>query len=80
MRARHRKFPTLYHQTDCKNQAATRIGDATPMFQGTVGDAVNGMVGDTADHFAQIGFRIEAIELGGFDKRMGYGSGRHRIR
>ena len=32
------------------------------------------MIGDTADHLAQIGFRIEAVELGGFDKRIGYGS------
>ena len=29
------------------------------------GDAVDGMVGDTADHLAQIGFWIEAVELGG---------------
>jgi hypothetical protein len=32
------------------------------------------MVGDTADHLAQGGFRAEAIELGGFDKRIDYGS------
>ena len=38
------------------------------------GDAVDGMIGDTADHLAQIGFRIEAVELGGFDKRICYGS------
>ena len=38
------------------------------------GDAVDGMVGDAADHLAQIGFRIEAVELGGFDKRLGYGT------
>jgi hypothetical protein len=31
-----------------KNQAATRIGDACQQF----GDAVDGMVGDTADHLA----------------------------
>jgi hypothetical protein len=34
------------------------------------------MVGDTGDYLAQIGFRIEAIEVGGFDKSIGYGSAR----
>ena len=29
------EVPEAYHQTDGKNQAATRIGDATPMFQGS---------------------------------------------
>jgi hypothetical protein len=34
------------------------------------------MVGDTADHLAQTGFGIEAVELGGFDERVGYGGAR----
>jgi hypothetical protein len=36
-----------------------------------LGDAVDGMVGDAADHLAQIGFGIEAVELGGFDEGVG---------
>ena len=31
------------------------------------------MVGDAVDHLAQIGFRIEAVELGGFDERVSRG-------
>jgi hypothetical protein len=31
------------------------------------------MVGDAADHLAQIGFGIEAVEPGGFDERVGCG-------
>jgi hypothetical protein len=33
-----------------------------------LGDAVDGMVGDAGEHVAQIGFRIQAVELGGFDQ------------
>jgi hypothetical protein len=29
------------------------------------------MVGDAAYHCAQVGFGIEAVELGGFDERVG---------
>jgi hypothetical protein len=31
------------------------------------------MVGDAVDHLAQIGFRIEAVELGGFNERVSRG-------
>ena len=76
MRARRRKFPRLCHQTDRKYQAATRIGDATPMFQGS--SSAMRLMGWSAirptTSRKSNSFRIEAVELGGFDKRIGYGS------
>jgi hypothetical protein len=49
-----------------------RCGFEVPRQQ--FGDAVDGMVGDTGQHLAQIGFRIEAIELGRTDQAVDRGS------
>jgi hypothetical protein len=38
------------------------------MFQGS-SSAMRLIVGDAAEHFAQVGFGIEAVELGGFNQR-----------
>lgn len=65
-----------------KGQAATLIDDADAMFQGQqLGDTIDWMVGNSADHRAQIGLGIEAIELGGFDERVsGVGALERRAR
>ena len=36
-------------------------------------DAIDRVIGDTANHFAQVGFGIEAVELSGFDERIDCG-------
>lgn len=33
------------------------------------GDAVHGMVGDDAEHVAQVGFGVDPVQLGAFDQR-----------
>jgi hypothetical protein len=33
-----------------------------------VGDAIDGVIGDAGEHVAEPGFRVEAVELGGFDQ------------
>jgi hypothetical protein len=33
-------------------------------------DAIGRVIGDAAEHFAQVGFGIETVELGGFNQRL----------
>ncbi len=33
-----------------------------------VADAIDGVVGDAAQHITQVGFGVEAVEFGGFDQ------------
>ena len=51
----------------CSGSGAYRRADGDIPRQ-QFADAVDGMIGDAVEDFAEVGFGIEAVELGGFDE------------